>query len=174
LEYADFQAVIFVSHWQLSATADIGIRAFSNNKGNLFREVTLGMQNITLSEKGSRQITGLVRATAEWSVQLDNCDQLELLLLKWLDEVLFMAEVEGKFLIDLQPMLTVDESNVLFRAQVSYVPLEMVERGIEIKAVTSHGLQFKEVQTGELVTSDDLDIPTFEGPGWHADVLFDI
>lgn len=71
-------------------------------------------------------------------------------------------------------MLTVDESNVLFRAQVSYVPLEMVERGIEIKAVTSHGLQFKEVQTGELITSDDLDIPTFEGPGWHADILFDI
>jgi SHS2 domain-containing protein len=98
-----------VSHWQLSATADIGIRAFSNSQSNLFREVTLGMQNITLSEKGSRQIEGLIRTTAEWSVQMDNCNQLDLLLLKWLDEVLFMAEVEGKFLVDLQPILTTVE-----------------------------------------------------------------
>ena len=174
MESADIQAVIFVSNWQLSATADIGIRAFSNNQANLFREVTLGMQNITLSEKGSRNIKGLTRNTAEWSVQMDNCNQLDLLLLKWLDEVLFMAEVEGKFLIDLQPMLTTDDGHGLFRAQVSYVAVEMIERGIEIKAVTSHGLQFKRVISGESITSEDIDIPTFEGPGWHADVLFDI
>ena len=174
MEYADIQAVIFVSHWQLSATADIGIRAFANSQANLFREVTLGMQNITLSENGSRQIAGLIRTTAEWSVQMDNCNQLDLLLLKWLDEVLFMAEVEGKFLVDLQPMLAADEDSGLFRAQVSYVALELIERCIEIKAVTSHGLQFKQVLSGEHITSEDVEIPSFEGPGWHADVLFDI
>ena len=163
-----------MSHWQLSATADIGIRAFSNNQANLFRDVTIGMQNIILSEKGSNQIQGLIRTTAEWSVQIENCDQIELLLLKWLDEVLFRSEVEDKFLIDLQPMLNNEEGNMLFRAQVSYVESDLVEREIEIKAVTSHGLEFKEVQTGELIVSDDIDIPTFEGPGWHSDVLFDI
>ena len=163
-----------MSHWQLSATADIGIRAFSNNQANLFRDVTIGMQNIILSEKGSNQIQGLIRTTAEWTVQTENCDQIELLLLKWLDEVLFMSEVESKFLIDLQPMLKHEGSNMLFRGQVSYVKSDMIEREIEIKAVTSHGLQFKEVQTGEVIASDDIDIPTFEGPGWHADVLFDI
>jgi len=166
--------VIFVSHWQLSATADIGIRAFSNSQANLFREVTLGMQNITLSENGRSQIEGLIRTTAEWSVQMDNCNQLDLLLLKWLDEVLFMAEVEGKFLVDLQPMLTTGEDKGIFRAQVSYVALDMIERGIEIKAVTSHGLLFKQVLSGEYITSEDGEIPSFEGPGWHADVLFDI
>ena len=163
-----------MSHWQLSATADIGIRAFSNNQANLFRDVTIGMQNIILSEKGSNEVQGLIRTTAEWSVQIENCDQIELLLLKWLDEVLFKSEVEGKFLIDLQPMLNIERSNMLFRAQVSYVESELIEREIEIKAVTSHGLEFKEVQTGELITSDDIDIPTFEGPGWHSDILFDI
>ena len=163
-----------MSHWQLSATADIGIRAFSNNQANLFRDVTIGMQNIILSEKGSNEVQGLIRTTAEWSVQIENCDQIELLLLKWLDEVLFKSEVEGKFLIDLQPMLNIERSNMLFRAQVSYVESELIEREIEIKAVTSHGLEFKEVQTGELITSDDIDIRTFEGPGWHSDVLFDI
>ena len=163
-----------MSYWQFSATADIGIRAFSNNRDNLFRDVTIGMQDIILSEKGSNEIQGLIRTTAEWSVQIDNCDQIELLLLKWLDEVLFMSEVEGKFLIDLQPMVKSENSYLLFRAQVSYVESDLIEREIEIKAVTSHGLEFKEVQTGELITSDDIDIPTFEGPGWHADVLFDI
>ena len=163
-----------MSHWQLSATADIGIRAFSNNQANLFRDVTIGMQNIILSEKGSNEVPGLIRTTAEWSVQIENCDQIELLLLKWLDEVLFRSEVEDKFLIDLQPMLNNKEGNMLFRAQVSYVESDLIEREIEIKAVTSHGLEFKEVQAGELITSDDIDIPTFEGPGWHSDVLFDI
>ena len=163
-----------MSHWQLSATADIGIRAFANSQANLFREVTLGMQNITLSENGSRKIEGLTRNTAEWSVQIDNSNQLDLLLLKWLDEVLFRAEVEEKFLIDLQPMLTTVEDKGLFRAQVSYVDLEMIERSIEIKAVTSHGLLFKQVLSGEYITSEDVEIPSFEGPGWHADVLFDI
>lgn len=166
--------MIFVSHWQLSATADIAIRAFANSQANLFKEVTLGMQNITLSEAGARQITGLIRATAQWSVQMNNCQQLDLLLVKWLDEVLFMAEVEGKFLVDLQPMLSTKENSALFRAQVSYVDTEKIERGIEIKAVTSHDLQFKQVLEGELITSEDIEIPTFEGPGWHADVLFDI
>ena len=71
-------------------------------------------------------------------------------------------------------MLKHEGSNMLFRGQVSYVKSDMIEREIEIKAVTSHGLQFKEVQTGEVIASDDIDIPTFEGPGWHADVLFDI
>ena len=45
---------------------------------------------------------------------------------------------------------------------------------IEIKAVTSHEFSFREIATGEIISSEWPEIPTFEGPGWYADVVFDI
>jgi Uncharacterized conserved protein len=91
-----------MSHWVLPTTADIGVRAFALNPSELFREVTLGMQSILLTD--NFDINEPVRKTAQWEVHGDLSD--ELLLVKWLDEVLFNAEVNEQFLVDLQPMLS--------------------------------------------------------------------
>jgi SHS2 domain-containing protein len=50
----------------------------------------------------------------------------------------------------------------------------VIEREIEIKAVTTHGLVVSEVKDGETVVSSWEDVPEFTGPGWYADVVFDI
>ena len=155
-----------MSHWVLPTTADIGIRAFAQNPSELFREVTLGMQSILLTD--DFDINEPVRKTAQWEVHGDLSD--ELLLVKWLDEVLFNAEVNEQFLVDLQPML----SRGKFAAQVSYVACDEVETEIEIKAVTTHELKFSKVNSGETINSDWETVPSFEGPGWYADVVFDI
>ena len=50
----------------------------------------------------------------------------------------------------------------------------MLEREIEIKAVTSHELQFTELSNDEEVLSQWEQVPDFQGPGWFCDVVFDI
>ena len=61
-----------------------------------------------------------------------------------------------------------------FAAQVSHVACDEVETEIEIKAVTTHELKFSKVNSGETINSDWEIVPSFEGPGWYADVVFDI
>ena len=155
-----------MSHWVRPTTADIGIRAFARNGAELFREVTLGMQSILIAE--GFDVNKLSRKSARWEVHANVSD--DLLLVKWLDEVLYKAEVHNQFLIDLQPMLRTGR----FEAQVSFVEKDEIETEIEIKAVTTHELSFIEVKKGEEISSPWEQIPIFSGPGWLADVVFDI
>ena len=50
----------------------------------------------------------------------------------------------------------------------------MVEREIEVKAVTMHELLLKKVAEGEVMVGVENDIPSFEGPGWVAQVVLDV
>lgn len=91
-------------------------------------------------------------------------------MVAWLEEVLYQGEVEGRWLVDLQIQLT-EES---LSSQVSFVNADEVEREVEIKAVTRHELILFEVPLGIEFPGVAPDIPTFEGPGWVAQVIFDI
>ncbi len=157
-----------MSWWILPTTADIGLRAFSSSVSGVIRETTLGMQAILLSEKGAEVSDGLVRNSGEWSVKRAN--STDNTLVSWLEEVLYQGEVEGRWLVDCQLLLG-DES---LDAQVSYVDAEQVEREVEIKAVTRHNLLLIEVEEDTEFSGIEPDIPTFEGPGWVAQVIFDI
>ena len=145
----------FVSYWQRPTTADIGIRAFGLNQNDLLRELTLGMQSI-LIEKG-QDTNSVTRNTQQWEVNHDG--DIEILVIKWLDEVLFHLEVNDVFLIDCQPMIRENK----IQAQVSTIPKSDVQMEIEIKAVTSHEFSFREIATGEIISSEWPEIPTFEG-----------
>ena len=90
-----------MSYWQRPTTADIGIRAFGLNPNDLLRELTLGMQSI-LIEKG-QDTNSVTRNTQQWEVNHDG--DIEILVIKWLDEVLFHLEVNDVFLIDCQPII---------------------------------------------------------------------
>jgi SHS2 domain-containing protein len=50
----------------------------------------------------------------------------------------------------------------------------LVEREIEVKAVTMHELLLREVVEGEVLAGVGNDIPSFEGPGWVAQVVLDV
>ena len=157
-----------MSWWILPTTADIGLRAFAATPQGVFEEATLGMQSILLSEYGAKELPGLVRQTGQWRVEREG--DMDNTLVKWLEEVLYQAEVEGRWLVDLQVLLGDDS----LEAQVSYVVADDVEREVEIKAVTRHELIFHEVPPGVEFPGAEPDIPTFEGPGWVAQVIFDI
>lgn len=157
-----------MSWWIMPTTADVGIRAFAATKESAMQEVTLGMQSILLSEKGEQELASLTRHTGEWGVDMAN--SLDNTMVAWLEEVLYQGEVEGRWLVDLQIQLTQDSLN----SQVSFVNADEVEREVEIKAVTRHELILFEVPAGIEFPGVVPDIPTFEGPGWVAQVIFDI
>jgi len=157
-----------MSWWIMPTTADVGLRAFSSSISGAIRETTLGIQSILLSNKGAKEIDGLVRHTGKWSV--NSANSTDNTLVAWLEEVLYQGEVEGRWLVDCQLLLG-DES---LDAQVSYVNAEQVEREVEIKAVTRHDLLLIEIEAGSEFSSISPDIPSFEGPGWVSQVIFDI
>ena len=66
------------------------------------------------------------------------------------------------------------EVKLNLQAQVSWIDSKVITREIEIKAVTSHELLFEKVLSQQVITSEWPEVPTFEGPGWYCDVIFDI
>ena len=155
-----------MSYWVRPTTADIGIRAFGKNANDLVKEMTIGMQSILLAE--NQDLNSITRKTARGEVMHDG--DLEILVVKWLDEVLYRCEVYDEFLLECQPMIKDD----MIEAQVSFVSKDDVDFEIEIKAVTTHEFAFREVEKDETIPSEWEEVPSFDGPGWYGDVVFDI
>jgi len=164
-----------MSAWLWPTTADVGMRVFAKSFPALLEEAATGMQSYLLSEASARQLNGFVRKTGEWRVSSEHRpEDEEFLLLAWLDEILYRAEVHGQWYVEGQVAVLKQDSRWTAVAQVSYISTERVEREIEIKAVTTHQLVVDEVAAGETLMSSWGDVPSFEGPGWYADVVFDI
>jgi SHS2 domain-containing protein len=157
-----------MSWWVLPTTADIGFRAFAESSEELIRQSSLAFQGIQLSAQGEEFLEGHIRNVAEWSIELSNGD-LERGLVRWLEEINYQGMVEQRWLVEMQAEIT--ESKI--SAQILWVNSEDVEREIEVKAVTLHNLIFRLVGNNEVVEGVD-GIPSFEGPGWMAQVVLDI
>lgn len=166
-----------MSSWPRPTTADIALRAFAANPSRLFTEASLGMQDILLSDEAQRILNTHVRHSSLWQIEAphDGGSQAwDLLLVQWLEEVLYRAEIHNQWLVDCQLAFTWEEKKVIASGHVSWVESEQVEREVEIKAVTSHELQFSELKASEHAYSPWEQVPDFQGPGWFCDVVFDI
>ena len=152
----------------MPTTADIGFRAFSDSQTGILRESALALQGIQLSDRGVEYLDGHIRHVAEWSIPFGSSD-IERTLVRWLEEVLFNSYVEDKWLVESE--FSLDEDYL--RAQVLWVDSRDVELEIEVKAVTLHDLVVRQVGMGEIVDGVE-GVPSFEGPGWMAQVVLDI
>ena len=152
----------------MPTTADIGFRVFSDSPTGMLRESALALQGIQLSDRGMEYLDGHIRHVAEWSIPFGSSD-IERTLVRWLEEVLFNSYVEDKWLVESE--FSLDEDYL--RAQVLWVDSRDVELEIEVKAVTLHDLVVRQVAMGEVVDGVD-GVPSFEGPGWMAQVVLDI
>jgi len=157
-----------MSWWVMPTTADIGFRAFSDSQTGILRESALALQGIQLSDRGVEYLDGHIRHVAEWSMPFGSSD-IERTLVRWLEEVLFNSYVEDKWLVESEFSL----ENEYLRAQVLWVDSRDVELEIEVKAVTLHDLVVRQVAVGEIVDGVE-GVPSFEGPGWMAQVVLDI
>ncbi|MCH2646182.1 MAG: archease [Candidatus Thalassarchaeum sp.] len=157
-----------MSWWIMPTTADIGFRVFSDSPTGILRESALALQGIQLSDRGMEYLDGHIRHVAEWSIPFGSSD-IERTLVRWLEEVLFNSYVEDKWLVESE--FSLDEDYL--RAQVLWVDSRDVELEIEVKAVTLHDLVVRQVAMGEVVDGVE-GVPSFEGPGWMAQVVLDI
>ena len=152
----------------MPTTADIGFRVFSDSPTGILRESARALQGIQLSDRGMEYLDGHIRHVAEWSIPFGSSD-IERTLVRWLEEVLFNSYVEDKWLVESE--FSLDEDYL--RAQVLWVDSRDVELEIEVKAVTLHDLVVRQVAMGEVVDGVE-GVPSFEGPGWMAQVVLDI
>lgn len=166
-----------MSYWPRPTTADIGLRVFSNSPHNLMAEATLGMQNILMSEGSKNKINEHIRNNSQWNISIESDeDELcyDLLLINWLDEVLYRCEIHQQWLVDCQIIIEYSNGKLNLQAHVSWIDSKLVTREIEIKAVTSHQLLFEKVLSQQEIASEWPEVPSFQGPGWYCDVIFDI
>ena len=164
-----------MSSWLFPTTADVGMRVFASSLADLLQEAAYGMQTYLLSSESNQSVDALLRHTGEWRLRSQHQPrEPAYLFLAWLDEVLYRAEVHQQWLVDAVIRVNEDEAGLEAVIQASWVSAEDVEREIEIKAVTTHRLVVREVIKNETISSEWEDVPSFEGPGWYADVVFDI
>lgn len=161
-----------MSSWLRPTTADVGLRSFAASKARLFEETTAGMQDYLLASKIPSEA---IHHTSVWTVRIPTHDDSDgLLLVKWLEEVLFMDEVERKWLVDCSIKIEEIEAFHSLQGHVRWIHSEHVEKEVEIKAVTRQDLMVAEVAVDQTLESPWPEVPAFEGPGWYSDVVFDI
>ena len=164
-----------MSFWPRPSTADIGLRVYAPDYERLLLDAALGMLSIIASPQGQIEAEHQVRHTSTWTVDhAPGSHDDALLFVSWLDEVLYHLEVHERWLVDAQFMITLEGKSRRLHAHVAWVEGQHVEREIEIKAVTTHELSVSMVEAGQEITSPWADVPSMSGPGWSADVLFDI
>ena len=76
-----------MSWWLWPTTADVGIKAFSENPSMLMDELILGMQSIVLSEPQSINSDEIILGEIECSFVIDR--SLDRLAVRILEEVLY-------------------------------------------------------------------------------------
>ena len=156
-----------MSWWILPTTADIGLRAFSDGPAGAMREAALGMQEIQMAT--GVMYSDLSRNELNWTIEVATQDY-DRALVRWLEEVLYRGQAEGEWLCD--AAIKIHDGRI--QAVVTVVDSDLVQRELEIKAITMHEVALVEIRPGEVIAGVEPDIPSFEGPGWMAQVVFDI
>ena len=164
-----------MSSWLRPTTADIGLRSFAASFERLFEETSYGMQNYLIDSDSAQQIGSLVHHSSVWNVSVPLHEEMHsILLVKWLEEVLYQDEVERKWMVESTVRILNDETAIHLEAHILWVSSESIKKEVEIKAVTRQDLIVLEVKEYEEVPSQWPEVPSFEGPGWFCDVVFDI
>jgi len=157
-----------MSSWIFPTTADVGIRSFSRTLPGAIEEITMGIQEYQLLSSNN-DLNSYVRKTGTWGIPLIEGD-IERGLVRWLEEVLYRGYGEGQWLVD----VSISVSNDYISGQISWIDSDLVEREIEVKAITMHELVLREIKEGSTETGIFPEVPDFEGPGWMSQIILDI
>ena len=165
-----------MSAWPKGTTADLGLHVFSQTREKIFSESAVGMIDLIICKEQLTDINSLVRHSSSWVVNCQYIDDTDyqILLVIWLEEVLYNLEVNQQLLVDCQVKLIQFEEVIQCESHVSWVNSNDVNKELEIKAITSHELVLKLLNKDEIIAPEDDDVPQFVGPGWYSSVLFDI
>lgn len=162
-----------MSRWTWPTTADLGIRAMSSTLEGLFVESALGVLEAMQPDLPE----SLHVKSGEWEISLHRVDgdvSNAVLLLAWLDEILFRAQHAGEWLLDAAVQIADDVDKRRVRASVHWTDGASIDRGVEVKAISSHGLCVEFVQPDAVLPGILDHVPELVGPAWYADTILDV
>ncbi len=136
----------------LEHTADIGLRAFGDTREVLFENCARGLADI-LDRQGTSPEAGPTNSIQTVSVEL-RANDMEALLVEWMNEVLFMLEPED---VCLALVVVHGVNDARLAADCAFTECPHTAEGTELKAATYHQLSVRQSQTG-----------------WEATVYFDV
>ncbi|MEM4581545.1 MAG: archease [Candidatus Korarchaeum sp.] len=123
----------------LDLEADVGFEVWSEDLNSLFEEAALAMYEVMVD-------VGKVDPNVERCIEL-SAPNLEMLLQRWLSELLFITEVE-KLVFSKFEVSVVCEGYLSGRALGDFIDPERHDPRTEVKAVTYHRLSV--VKEGDL------------------------
>jgi SHS2 domain-containing protein len=132
----------FVAH-----TADIAVRLTAPSVAGLFEAAAAAFTEAVTNR-------GTVRPADSREIRLD-APELDLLLVDWLNELLFLFETEGLLVARAEvDVVDVDEAAVSLRATVRGERRDASRHGVKVlvKGVTYHGLAIERAGEGYVAT----------------------
>ncbi len=165
-----------MSYWPFGTEADIGLRVFGSSINSIFRDNHAGMMSIIASDN---LLTTEIQQTYsnEFSISLpidESGENFDMLLVAFLEEILYRLEVNDQWIYDARIKVTENKTDAVCEGILYYIPKELVSVELEIKAITTHLLHITKVASNQVVTSENMDVPEFRGPGYYSDMIFDI
>ena len=165
-----------MSYWPFGTEADIGLRVFGSTINSIFRDNHAGMMSIIAAD--NLLATEIQQTYSnEFSISLpisESGENFDMLLVSFLEEILYRLEVNEQWVYDARIKVTQNETDAACQGILYYIPKELVNVELEIKAVTTHLLHITKVEADQVVSSDNTDVPDFRGPGYYSDLVFDI
>ena len=165
-----------MSYWPFGTEADIGLRVYGSSINSIFTDNHAGMMNIIAEDN---LLTREIQETFsnEFSISLpieESGENNDMLLVAFLEEILYRLEVNDQWVYDARVRVTKNQTDAVCQGILYFIPKEFVNIELEIKAITTHLLHISKVEHNQVVSSDDIDVPEFRGPGYYSDLVFDI
>ena len=120
---------------QIPHTADIGVRVYGKDLGDLFKNAAFGMFDIIADLDG-------LKKTEKLDVKVKAASREELLV-SWLDELLYNFYTKGLIFSEFD-IINISSTSLAARAFGKHIQDNKNRLKKEIKAVTFHDLEIKE------------------------------
>jgi SHS2 domain-containing protein len=172
MEPPSFQAIgDDLGFLQIPTTADVGIFSFSRSFEELVDQTAQGMMSIMAV---GNELEQSILHHGTWSSTFDAEIDDDMILIRWLDEVLFRREIHQQWYLNGNISIKKTSKHSILFADVVYADSSNYMPETEIKAVTSHQCFTKYIQEEESYFHTEESIPEIAGPCWIAQVIFDI
>lgn len=136
----------------LEHTADVGFEVEAASPAEVFEAAASALLRVIfeseLPQRGRRTVRLVLQAT-----------DLEALLVRWLDELIYLVQTRGDVPVRTRVRLSAAPQGPRLEAELELLPFEAVADRFagEVKAATYHGLKLKKTETG-----------------WTASVILDV
>lgn len=117
--------------------ADVGVHAWGPTRAAAFGQAALGVLALIVDPASVE-----ARETREVRAQADSAERL---LVAWINECLYVHEIEG-FVARRVDVLAIDDGRVVGLLAGEEVDVQRHQLGTVVKAVTLHGLSLSETQ----------------------------